>query len=617
MTPHLRAAARPAVAATIAGRLLRHAARDLPETRGPGRDTPRYTVDWAGPVGADLPDERAVQAACGLMEVHGRATGGPLPLAVDYASVVAGVLAAQGATALRVARARGLDLREVRTSVAQGALLAVGQYLAAETARDNSGPPETARDNSGPPEPDAPAPSTAGPDALPTGGLATLETSDDARVEVETLDPLAWREFWVRLGVVPALAGRGWLPFQQRFATAVCPLPDELRRAARRRTLAELRAAAHHTGVSLLTVGSDPAPAVRPAAWCLTPVPAPFPGARAHPDTAVPGPRPAVPLSGAVLPLTGLRVVESTRRVQGPLAGHVLRMLGAEVVRIEPPGGDPMRWLPPLAGDCSARFSALNAGKPVIEADLTAARGRDTVRALAAEADVFLHNWAPGKASRLGLDATDLLPGHPALVYAWASGFGDAFGDRPPPLGTDYLAQVHSGLAAAARPADQPPAPSLMTLTDVLGGLVCAQGVLAALAAREATGRGSRVDSSLVSAAALVPRPAHRPRWTALDRPLRTADGHLYLGPEARACPEAVLRLLDGVGPTAAEDHTARFARRTTEQWTARLAEAGLTATPVLTDLKAPARDPAFRAAVAPPDPSTGHARPYAPWEFA
>jgi crotonobetainyl-CoA:carnitine CoA-transferase CaiB-like acyl-CoA transferase len=330
----------------------------------------------------------------------------------------------------------------------------------------------------------------------------------------------------------------------------------------------------------------------------------------------VPGARPAGPVSGAVLPLTGLRVVESTRRVQGPLAGHVLRMLGAEVVRIEPPGGDPMRWLPPLAGDCSARFSALNAGKPVVEADLTTAPGRDKARALAAAADVFLHNWAPGKAARLALDASDLLPGHPTLVYAWASGFGDAFGDRPP-LGTDYLAQVHSGLAAAVRPADQPPAPSLMTLTDVLGGLVCAQGVLAALAAREATGRGSRVDSSLVSAAALVPRPAHRARWTALDRPLRTADGHLCIGPEARTCPEAVLRLLDGAGPTAVEDLAARFARRTTEEWTARLAEAGLTATPVLTDLTAPARDPAFRAAVAPPGPFTGHARPYAPWEFA
>ncbi len=606
MTPRPRATARPAVAATIAGRLLRHTAPGPQDTTGPGRDTERYVVDWAGPVDADLPDERAVQAACGLMQVHGRATGGPLPLAVDYASVVAGVLAAQGATALRIARARGLDLREVRTSVAQGALLTVGQYLAAETARAQSGAPE----------PDLPHVPVAPSDVPRAGGLATLETSDNARVEVETLDPLAWREFWARLGVAPALAGRGWLPFQQRFATAVCPLPDELRQAARRRTPAELRAAAHHTGVSLLTVGFDPAPAVRPAPWLLTPGPASVPRARACPDTGVPGPRPAVPVSGAVLPLTGLRVVESTRRVQGPLAGHVLRMLGAEVVRIEPPGGDPMRWLPPLAGDCSARFSALNAGKPVVEADLTAGQGRDTVRALAAEADVFLHNWAPGKAAGLGLDASDLLPGRPALVYAWASGFGDAFGDRPP-LGTDYLAQVHSGLAAAVRPADQPPAPSLMTLTDVLGGLVCAQGVLAALAAREVTGRGGRVDSSLVSAAALVPRPAHRVRWTALDRPLRTADGHLCLGPEARACPEAVLRLLDGSGPTAEEDLVARFVRRTTEQWTARLAEAGLTATPVLTDLTALARDPTFRAAVAPPDPSTGHARPYAPWEFA
>ncbi|MEU4469481.1 CoA transferase [Streptomyces sp. NPDC024017] len=603
MTPRLRAAARPAVAAAIAGRLLRHTAPGPRDTAGPGRDTVRYIVDWAGPVDADLPDERAVQAACGLMQVHGRATGGPLPLAVDYASAVAGVLTAQGVTALRIARARGLDLREVRTSVAQGALLAAGQYLAAATARADSGAPQ----------PDGPgAPS----DVPQADGLATLETSDGTRVEVETLDPLAWREFWARLGVAPALAGRGWLPFQQRFATAVCPLPDELRQAARRRLPAELRAAAHHTGVSLLAVGSDPAPAVRPAPWCLTPGAAPVPKARAHPEISVPGPRPAVPVAGAVLPLTGLRVVESTRRVQGPLAGHALRMLGAEVVRIEPPGGDPMRWLPPLAGDCSARFSALNAGKPVVEADLTTAQGRDTVRALATDADVFLHNWAPGKAARLGLDASDLLPGHPALVYAWASGFGDAFGDRPP-LGTDYLAQVHSGLAAAVRPADQPPAPSLMTLTDVLGGLVCAQGVLAALAAREATGRGSRVDSSLVSAAALVPRPAHRPRWTALDRPLRTANGHLCLGPEARARPEAVLRLLDGAGPMAPEDLAARFARRSTEEWTARLAEAGLTATPVLTDLTALARDPAFRAAVAPPDPVTGHARPYAPWEFA
>ncbi|WP_236576601.1 CoA transferase [Streptomyces sp. HF10] len=585
-----RTAVRPVVAAAVADRLLRHTAPGVPGTR--------LVLDWAGPVGMDLPDERAVQAACGLMHLHGRATGGPAPLAVDYASVVAGVLAAQGVTAAGIGRARGLDLREVRTSVAQGALLAAGQYLAAATAREGDGPPPTAA-----PEPCA-------------GGLATLETCDGARAEVETLDPLAWREFWTRLGVPPAVAGRGWLPFQQRFATAVCPLPDELRAAARRRTLPDLRATAYDTGVSLLTLGTDPDPAVRPEPWRLTPAPAvppaprrgtPVPAVPPLPRWGTPPPAHAAPdVPPRSLPLAGLRVVESTRRVQGPLAGHVLRMLGAEVIRIEPPGGDPMRWLPPLAGDTSARFTALNAGKRVVEADLTTARGRETVRALAAEADAFVHNWAPGKAGRLGLDAPDLLSARPALVYAWASGFGDTLGDRPP-LGTDYLAQVHSGLAAAVRPADEPPAPSLMTLTDVLGGLVCAQGVLAALAHRERTGRGGRVDSSLVSAAALVPRPAHRVRWTALDRPLRTADGHLYLGPEARANPEAARRLLDRADRSA----------RTTDEWTHRLAAAGLTATPVRTDLAALADDPAFEAAVAPPDPLIGHARPHAPWEFA
>jgi crotonobetainyl-CoA:carnitine CoA-transferase CaiB-like acyl-CoA transferase len=600
VTPGLRTEARPAVATAIAERLLRHTAQALPESAHAGPDGERLRIGWAGPVAVELPDERAVQAACGLMHVHGRATGGPAPLAVDYASVVAGVLAALGATALRVGRARGLDLCEVRTSVAQGALLAVGQYLAAATAGGSGGPPE---------------PRFPPGSARLAGGLATLVTSDGVRVEIETLDPDAWREFWVRLGVAPAAAGRGWLPFQQRFATAVCPLPDALRQAARRRTLPDLLAAAHHSGVSLLVVRSDPAPAVRPEPWELVPRPEPARGRgpQAAGADGLPSPRPA---RNAALPLTGIRVVESTRRVQGPLAGHLLRMLGADVVRIEPPGGDPMRWLPPLAGECSARFLALNAGKPVFEADLGTAHGRRTVRTLAAEADVFLHNWAPGKASRLGLAASDLLRGRSAPVYASASGFGDAFGDRRP-VGTDYLAQVHSGLAAAVRPADEPPAPSLMTLTDVLGGLVCAHGVLTALAVREATHRGSEVHSSLLSAGALVPRPARRVRWTPLDRPLRTADGHLYLGPGARQRPEAVRRLLDGADTASAQDVAARFARRTTEEWRVRLAEAGLTATPVRTDLSGLPHDAVFRTAVAPPDPASRYARPYTPWEFA
>ncbi|NEA19893.1 CoA transferase, partial [Streptomyces halstedii] len=84
----------------------------------------RLTADWAGPVTGPLAGEEAVQAACGIMHVHGRAAGRPLPLGVDYAATAAGVLAAQGVCAVLFARYRGLGLGEVRTSAAQGALLA-------------------------------------------------------------------------------------------------------------------------------------------------------------------------------------------------------------------------------------------------------------------------------------------------------------------------------------------------------------------------------------------------------------------------------------------------------------------------------------------------------------
>jgi len=127
-----------------------------------------------------------------------------------------------------------------------------------------------------------------------------------------------------------------------------------------------------------------------------------------------------------------------------------------------------------------------------------------------AGADVFLHNWAPGKARELRLDAADLAASRPGLVYAWASGWGDVLGSRPP-LGTDFMVQAYSGLGGLVTPGE-PPAPSLMTLTDVLGGLVCAQGVLAALLARVRTGRGQLVSSSLLSAATLLARSPRTPR---------------------------------------------------------------------------------------------------------
>ncbi|MFI9627382.1 CoA transferase [Streptomyces sp. NPDC052042] len=585
------------VADEVAARLLRGVAEDT------GPCAVRRATDWSGPVAENLDGEAAVQAACGIMHVHGRADGRPLPLAVEYAATVAGVLTAQGVSAVLLARHRGLDLREVRTSAAQGALLALSQYLAEATAP----PDETAA-----PRPPVPS-GGAAPDAAFGGaatdsavGSATLVSAEGAAFELETLDPEAWRLFWCRIGVAARVAGRGWAPFQRRFATAVCALPGELRDATRTTPLDALRAAATASGVSLVVLSDDPLPPGLPEPVRLVPSPG-------GPRVPLPGGGPASP---DALPLSGVRVIESTRRVQGPLAGHVLRLLGAEVVRVEPPGGDPMRGLPPLADGCSARYAALNAGKPVVEADLRTAAGRATVRELVADADAFVHNWAPGRDARLGLDSEGLWRVRPDLVYAGASGFGDACPPERTPIGTDYLAQARSGLAAALRPAGEPPAPSLMTLTDVLGGLVCAQAVVAGLLRRARTGNGVHAETSLLSAAALVPRaPVRRTGWSPLELPLRTADGYLYLGERART-DEAVLARLTESSHAAPKSVAPRFGRRTTGEWRERLRSAGFDATEVRTDLSTLPADPAFRDAVAPAPPG-GYATVRSPWTFS
>jgi crotonobetainyl-CoA:carnitine CoA-transferase CaiB-like acyl-CoA transferase len=577
------------VAARVAARLL--APVDVPST---ATAAVGWDIDWQGPLTVPLSDERAVQAACGIMQVHGRAAGRPLPLAVDYASTVAGVLAAQGVCAALLARAAGADVTHVRTSVGQAALLALAQYLAAATADGGAEDAEGGHEQG------------AGKEPFASGGCPFV-SADGVRFELEALDAHRWLDFWQRLGADRAATGRGWGPFQQRFATATCALPPALADTARCASFAAIRAAADRSGAAVLPVREDPLPPTVTRPWTLTPLPEPVGTSTGRTGTGG-AHRTAGPAGEP--PLAGLRVVESTRRVQGPLAGHVLRLLGADVVRVEPPGGDPMRGIPPVAGTCSARFSALNAGKPVKEIDFTTATGRQAVRELVSGADVFLHNWAPGKAARLGLDAEDLRSVRPGLVYAWASGWGDVLGPTPP-VGTDYLVQAHNGLAAALRPANVPAAASLMTLTDVLGGLVCAQGVLAALLARLRTGEGQRVDSSLYSAASLVPRRRRRAEWT--DLPLRTRDGYLSLGPEARERPDRLAGAFGLGGSAGAEAIISRARTRPTTAWLPRLVTAGVTVTPVCTDLAALAHDSRFAPALAVGE----YAAPLAPWEFS
>ncbi|WDZ93134.1 CoA transferase [Nocardiopsis sp. HUAS JQ3] len=464
-------------------------------------------IGWSGPVAAPLAGERGVQAACGLAHLHGRARGAPRFLGVDYASVCAGVLAAQAVAACALALARGGPALSASVSAAQAALLAAGPYVAAATAPGQGVP-------AGSPALDAGGAGTGGGrGAVVPGTVPPFRSADGARFEIETLDAEVWLRFWTGLGAAPAAIAAGWPPFQRRFATAVCPLPPELPAAIAAVDLARVRLAARDAGMSLVLVravrdAGEPAPA---SEWRL----------RAR-DAAV---TPAAPLAAlgpdAAAPLAGLRVVEATNRVQGPLAGLLLAMLGAEVVRIEPPGGDPMRGVAPMAGDSSARFLALNRGKGAVETDLKSAAGRRAARDLAATADVLLYNWPPGRAEGFGLGPDDLAGPAPGLVHVHADGWG---GRAPEPgtLATDYLVQAHGGVADLLAGPGQEPAPSLLTLTDVLGGILAAEGAVAALLLRARTGAGVRARTALSDAARLLRRAG---RGTATEEGERSVPG--------------------------------------------------------------------------------------------
>lgn len=444
-------------------------------------------LTWDGGLADGLVDEYTVQAACGIMAVHGRRYGRPAALSVDYASATCGVLASLGVLAALLGRMRGRDITSVSTSVAQAALITVSQYLADETASE----------------------------ADPTDSFALVEkvtsppfqSGDGVWFELETLESGPWIRFWRSLGAANKTISRGWRPFLLRYAKASAPLPAALARVLREHTFAEIRGFADTTGMAVCRVRTPEEREADPGLFCGGEVIAPWRISPLIEDVALRAQNPAPysqPTGGGRLrlPLSGLRVVESTRRVQGPLASQLLRMLGAEVLRVEPPGGDPLRGMAPMAGDTSARFRALNRGKDVVEIDIKSVAGQNQLRELVGAADVFLHNWGPGKAAVLGLDSTDLSQVQPQLVYTYASGWGGDTEEYDIP-GTDFMVQAYSGLSSFMGD-DTCPVTSLMTLTDLLGGLVCAEGIVAGLLTRERQTRGQRVDTSLLSAATVL-----------------------------------------------------------------------------------------------------------------
>jgi crotonobetainyl-CoA:carnitine CoA-transferase CaiB-like acyl-CoA transferase len=572
----------------------------------------RCSISWHGPakLAPDRPgSEASVQALSGLMHLHGSDHGRPRRIGLEVASVAAGVLAAQGTLAALIGQSRGHPVSRVQTSVLQAALVLSSHYIAAATTDDESLLPPAQ------PEPGPP-----------------FESSDGHQVEIETLDPEAWKAFWFRLGADGADLGRAWALFRARYYAGTCSLPPGLHEATARHSLAQLAQVAEACRVSLTRIRhygevlADPGwSAGHPVIEEL--VPSPF--ATLGVASARGGGSGPEAVRDADLPLAGIRVVETTTRMQGPLAGLLLQMLGAQVTKVEPPGGDFGRVVPPAAGDTGSFFLCFNRGKHTVELDLSSPAGRSELGDLVAGSDVFLHNWRPGKAAQWGLEADDLAQVNPGLVYAEASGWG-ALAEPAQLLGTDFLVQAYTGVGDGVWPEGDPAVPSRVLLTDCMGALNTCEGMLRGLYQREQTGRGCRVGTSLWAGAMSLQahvldalagghearRRQGRPVWGPLDHPIETSDGVLVLSVDDDASRQRLGRMC-GLEPGQANDLALaeRLATGSARAWESDLVESGIACTAIeadadLADLPADPRladlfEPLAGTSVAPRSPWT------------
>jgi crotonobetainyl-CoA:carnitine CoA-transferase CaiB-like acyl-CoA transferase len=238
-------------------------------------------------------------------------------------------------------------------------------------------------------------------------------------------------------------------------------------------------------------------------------------------------------------PLAGLKAVEFTHMVMGPAAGAILASLGAEVVRVEPIGGDHTRN---LLGSGSGYFPMYNRHKQSICLDLKSEEGIATARALVADADILIENFRPGALDRLGLGYEALAETNPRLVYCSLKGFLPGPYENRTAL--DEVAQMMGGLAYMTGPPGRPLRAG-SSVIDVTGGMFGVIAILSAVEERHRTGRGQKVQSSLfettaylvgqhmaqfaVTGKAAAPMPARVSAWAIYDV-FETKDDPVFIG---------------------------------------------------------------------------------------
>jgi crotonobetainyl-CoA:carnitine CoA-transferase CaiB-like acyl-CoA transferase len=228
--------------------------------------------------------------------------------------------------------------------------------------------------------------------------------------------------------------------------------------------------------------------------------------------------------------LDGVRVADFSHALAGPICSMILGDFGADVVKIERPGGDQVRgWGPPFHNGDAAYYYAANRNKRSIVLDLKDPDDLGVARALVDEADVLIENSRPGVMARFGLDFASLNGTRPDLVYCSITSFGRL---GPPELaGYDLILQAVSGIMSLTGPSDGEPTKAGIPVVDQVAGLYATVGVLAAIAERGRSGQGQHVEISLVSSAlaALANRAASY--LLAGTREIRLGNAHPNVAP--------------------------------------------------------------------------------------
>lgn len=257
--------------------------------------------------------------------------------------------------------------------------------------------------------------------------------------------------------------------------------------------------------------------------------------------------------------LAGTRVVELGHYVAGPQCAQILADHGADVIKVEPPGGERARQAAPVHDGASLYFAANNRAKRSITLDLGDAPGQETMHKLLATADVLVTNYTPASATRFGLDHDTLRRRHPRLVIVHITGFGLDDTTRADWVAYDGVIQAMSGLADRTGEGDGPPTVSGVYVADQVTALQATIGAMMGLAARARTGEGQVVDVAMLDAmlplmshfvgmaAAGVPAPPRSGSYlqTAYSDLYPASDGWVYIAPVAPAMWQRFAHALD------------------------------------------------------------------------